>query len=390
MKRSFSFSEKPILFLLQRFPSLLPGIEKVVSIYYDKEYERLNTHAIRKVKDEYLLEETKVSDPDGKLQRFRTDSAPWLWMQPEDIPFEITTEERVQLSLFNELNNNILMLRTLNEFDDCYDLFFIYFNQNLSNFGIVNSKRSLTTENKSIIGHLLRNTITTFLKNFKEDRELFILLNENNQSIIHELSQSRKELAITREKNKDGITHLSKSYLVDLCREYGYNFLLSDEAIKKLREYDGELGLLRNILEKAAQFALTMQINGKVDEILISDYHLILSSNPNKKNIETFPISEQSSDIPARYNKTFLFLNKLENAAQNVKSKNLLLTSANVGNEFPSPITPSAITDALKNHQSKILHLFRELPHRWKIIRSEFRPVQNILNPKQERQKRTG
>jgi hypothetical protein len=133
-----------------------------------------------------------------------------------------------------------------------------------------------------------------------------------------------------------------------------------------------------------------MQINGKVDEILISDYHLILSSNPNKKNIETFPISEQSSDIPARYNKTFLFLNKLENAAQNVKSKNLLLTSANVGNEFPSPITPSAITDALKNHQSKILHLFRELPHRWKIIRSEFRPVQNILNPKQERQKRTG
>ena len=390
MKRSFSFSEKPILFLLQRFPSLLPGIEKVVSIYYDAEYERLNAHTIRKEKDDYLLEETKVNDKEGKLQRIRKDSAAYLWMQPEDIPFEIETKERVQLSIFNELNNNILLLRTSNESDGCHDLFFIYFNQNLSNFGIVNNKKTLTTENKAIIGHLLKNTIETNLKIFKEDRELFISLNENNQTVINELSQSRKDLAITKEKNKDGITHLCKSYLVDLSREYNYNFHFSEEASKKLREYNGDLGLLRIILEKAAQYAQTIQINRNVKDIIISDYHLIFSSIQNKKNVEILPISEQTNDIPARYNKTFLFLNKLEYAAQTVKSKNLLLTSVNVGHEFPSPITPSAITDALKNHQSKILYLFRELPQRWQIIRSEFRPVQNILNPKQERQKRTG
>jgi len=390
MKRSFSFSEKPILFLLQRFPSLLPGIEKVVSIYYDAEYERLNAYTIRKEKDNYLQDETNVNDIDGKLQRFRKDSAPYLWMQPEDIPFEIETNVKVQLSIFNELNNNILLLRTFNECDGYHDLFFIYFNQNLSNFGIVNNKRTLATENKAIIGHLLKNTIEAYLKNFKEDRELFISLNENNQTVINELSQSRKELAITKEKNKDGIIHLCKSYLVDLSREFRYTFLFSDDAIKKLREYDGDLGQLRIILEKAAQYAQTIQINRNVLDIIISDYHLIFGSNPNKRNMEILPLSEQTNDIPARYNKTFLFLNKLENAAQSVKSKNLLLTSVNVGNEFPSPVTPSAITDALKNHQSKILYLFKELPHRWQIIRSEFRPVQNILNPKQERQKRTG
>ena len=181
---------------------MLPGIEKVVSIYYDTEYERLNAYAIRKEKDEYLLEETKVEDTDRKLQKFRTDSASFLWMQPEDIPFEISTKERVQLSIFNELNNNILLIRILNEFDGCHDLFFLYFNQNLSNFGIVNSKRTLTTENKAIIGHLLKTHLKITLKNFKEDREIFISLNENNQTIINELSQSRKELAMTREKIK--------------------------------------------------------------------------------------------------------------------------------------------------------------------------------------------
>jgi hypothetical protein len=331
-----------------------------------------------------------VDDTEGKLQKFRKDSAPFSWMQSEDIPFEIQTKERVQLSIFNELNNNILLLKILNEFDGHHDLFFIYFNQNPGNFGIVSSKRSLTTENKSIIGHLLKNALETYLKNFKEDRELFISLSENNQAVIHELSQSRKELAITKEKSKDGITHLCKSYLVDLSREYGYTFLFSDEAIKKLRDYDGELGLLRIIIEKASQYAQTMQINGNVQDVIISDYHLIFSSNPHKKNLEILPASEQTSNIPVRYNRTFLFLNKLEDAAQAVKSKNILLTSVNVGNEFPSPITPSAITDALKNHQSKILYLFKELPHRWQIIRSEFRPVQNILNPKTDRQKRTG
>jgi hypothetical protein len=278
----------------------------------------------------------------------------------------------------------------LNEFDGCNDLFFIYFNQNPGNFGIINSKRSLTTENKSIIGHLLKNVLETYLNTLKEDRELFITLSENSQTVINELGQSRRELAITREKNKDGITHLCKSYLVDLSREYGYNFLFTHEAIEKLREYDGNLSLIRSIIEKAVQFAQTMQLNRNVQDIFISDYHLNFPSNPIKKNIEIVSVNEQISDIPARYNKTLIFLNKLENAAQAVKSKNILLTSVNVGNEFPSPITPSAITDALKNHQSKILYLFKELPHRWQIIRSEFRPVQNILNPKTERQKRTG
>jgi hypothetical protein len=390
MKRSFSFSEKPVLSILQRFPLLLPGIERVVSIYYDKESDRLNVHSIRKDKAEYFLEESNVNDSEELLQKFRKDSASYVWMQIEDIPFEIISKEKVQLSIFNELNNNILLIRLLNDFDNLHDLFFIYFNYNLSNFGIVNSKKTLSTENKTIIGHLLRNALDTYLANFKEDRELFISLNENNQAIIDDLSRSKHELAIMKEKYKDGIIHLCKSYLVDLSRYHGNNFLFSNEAIGKLREFDGDMDKLKIILDKAAHYAQTTHINGNLQNILISDHHLIFNLNPNKKNIQILPESEQTSDIPARYNRTFSFLNKLENAAQTVKSKNLLLTSANVGNEFPSPIKPSAITDALKNHQSKIIYLFKELPHHWLIIRTEFRPVQNILNPKPERQKRTG
>jgi hypothetical protein len=391
MKSSFSFSEKPILFLLNTFPLLLPGIEKIICIYYDRESEQISAKSLRKEKDEYFPESIIINEEIiENLQKLRNNSAPYLWMQPSNLPFEIGSKERVQLSIFNELNNNILLLRVYNEFDGCHDLFFIYFNQNPGNFGVIDSNKSLTTENKSIIGHLLKNMIETLIRNFKEDRELYISLSDNNQNIINELSHTKREIELIKEKSKDGITHLCKIYLADLSRERGYHLQFSDDAIKKLREFDGDLGFLRGILEKAIHFALSMQVNRDTKEILISAYHLNFSSESSKKKESSVPASEHIADIPARYNKTYLFLNKLESAAQNVKSKNLLLTSMNVGSEFPSPVTPSAITDALKNHQSKIRYLFKELPHQWQIIRSEFRPVQNILNPSQERQKRTG
>ena len=390
MKRSFSFSEKPVLFVLHKFPLLLPGINKVVALYYDKDLERLNSYTLLKVKEEYSIEESEVNDPGESLNNLRKLSVPYSWIQIEDIPFEVSSKYDVQLTIFNELNNNILLLRIKNEYDELNDLFFIYFSTSLNNFGIVDNKKIISTENKVIIGHLLKNSIDAFLSNLTEDRELFIILSENNQSVIQELTKTKRELALTREKSKEGIIHLCKSYLEYLSSEYGYGFIFSDEAMRKLRDYDGDPGLLRNILNNAANYAHSTHLNGNWKEIIIHDYHMIINDVQNKKPAEFIPATGQDSDIPVRYNKTFLFLNKLETAAQTVKSKNLLLTSVNVGHEFPSPITPAAITDALKNHRSKILNLFKLLPNRWHVIRTEFRPVQNILNPKIERQKRTG
>jgi hypothetical protein len=390
VKRSFSFTGKSNLFLLQQFPGILPGIEQVLAIYYDREFDSLKANSIVKENDRYRIEETQVKDADGAIQELRKNSSTYLWMQAEDIPFQTSSKDKVQLSIFNELNNNILLIRIYNDSDGNHDLFFIYFNQNLSHFGILNSKTSLTTEHKSIIGHLIKNAITNYLSNFREDRELFISLNDNIQDLVSELQKSKNDLAYIKQKNKDGILHLSRGHLADLSREYGYIFHLTDLASNKIQEFEGELGTLRAILEKAVQAALAMQVNSMIRDIVIADYHLNLNPYSIVKKIEVPADQEQVGDIPARYNRTYLFLNKLENAALHVKSKNLLLTSANVGSEFPSPITPSAITDALKNHRVKIIHLFSELPNRWQTIRSEFRPVQNILNPRQEHEKRTG
>ncbi len=123
-----------------------------------------------------------------------------------------------------------------------------------------------------------------------------------------------------------------------------------------------------------------MNIEGNTSDILIDDFHILMNEKEEIKQKEV--INQNVKSVPAKYNKTFLLLEKLENAALNVKSKNLLLTGVNIGNEFPTPVTPPAISDALKKHRQKIIFLFNEYPSRWETIRKEFRPVQNILNVK--------
>ncbi len=378
MKRVFTFSEKPVLFILDLVPSILPGIEKVMAVYYSPDINDIAATLIRKEHEEYFHESFQVADSAFVFNQLRSDNATYTWLRKEDLPFEIMHKEKVQLEIFNELNNNILLIRIFNTNDLRNDLFFIYFNKDLSNFGTINPGKILSTENKTIIGHILRNTILTFVKINQSDKDLFATLNENTRALIKERNYLREGLEITREKYKEGLIRLSDSYLSDLTKSNGVRYRLTNDAVEKIREYTGDIGTLKPLIHQAAHFAETMNLEGNTSDILIADFNLFMNEKKEVKQKET--VSGPVQDIPAKYNKTFLLLEKLENAALHVKSKNLLLTGVNLGNEFPTPITPPAITDALKKHKQKILFLFGEFPGRWQTIRSEFRPVQNILN----------
>jgi hypothetical protein len=380
MKRVFSFSEKPVLFILQMLPAILPGIEKIIAVYYSPDASSISSDLVRKENGEYLQEAFQVSDSPSIFSRLRSESAPYSWLRKEDLPFEIKPKEKVQLEIFNELNNSILLIRIPNSFDNNNDLFFIYFNKDLSNFGTISPNKILSTDNKTIIGHILRNSVLTFVQNSGNDKDLFATLSENTRVMIKERNILKEELESTREKYKEGLIRLSNSYLADLFKSNAVNYRLSEGAISKIREYTGDIGNLKPAIFQAARYAETMNLEGTTEDILIADFHLVMDEKREPRQKETS--SQPLADIPVKYSKTFLLLDKLENAALHVKSKNMLLTGANIGNELPTPVTPPAITDALKKHKQKILFLFTEYPGRWEIIRNEFRPVQNILNAK--------
>ena len=379
MKRSFSFNEKPVLFILRILPTLLPGIEKVIAVSV-QEKEILSATMLKNDNGEYQQEPIKISDSISILKRFRSDNSPYTWLRTEDLPFEVKHKEKIQLNIFNEFNNSILLIRINNEIDNQNDLFFFYFNQDLSNFGTVSSDKILSTDNKTIIAHLLRNSILAHLGTHREDKELFTTLSENTTKILGETVESRKEVAALNEKLKDGIIHLCYSYLSEISAKNSRTYQLSDSSVKKIRDYDGDFENLRNILEKAANYADAMTLVKSPEPVVLSGHHIFFDVEQIQAEPESIP--EYIGEVPVKYEKTYNLLNRLEYAANQVKTQNKVLTSMNIGKACKKPMSPPAITDALKKHRTKIVYLFNAFPGLWQVIRNEFRPVQNIMNAK--------
>jgi hypothetical protein len=258
----------------------------------------------------------------------------------------------------------------------------------MSQFGTTIQGRDLATENKTAIAFLLRNSILTLLSNLYSDRDVFATLQENTRAIIGDVASLKNELSRVREKFRDGTVRLGMKYLEEISRNNGRRYGFSESAMKKLKDYQGELENLPAILDQAARYADTFSVEPEQEMTLISDFHIVFKETGPK--VTPPKVLEYTGDVPAKYGKTVILLDKLENAARQVKSKNMLLTSQNLVGELPTPVSPPAISDALKKHRNKILYLFREFPTRWELIRKEFRPVQNILNVRQDRAQLTG
>lgn len=382
MGRSFSFVGESVLSILQNLTTVLPGIEKIVGIWYSPEQESLIGASYSFTGNEYLLNSIDLRSSADLISKLRQDSANCTWLRKDSLPFELLSKEIVQLDIYNEHKNNVLLIRIRNDSDTRSDLFFLYFGERSTNFGTMEIDKVLSTETKTAIAYILRNSIIAQLRRMAEDREGWLVSVSNSRRILVELNAVRQELGKMKEQYREGIIRLCKSHLSNISSRKGILYLLAEDAIGKLKEYRGDIAALESLMEKSASNAEVFVPDEKFNQVLISEYHIHFDNKPEKKPAE--PLPSIPAELPIIYGKTLQLLDKLENAAKVVKSQNKLLTSANLGNEFPSPITPPAISDALRKHRSKILVLFRQYPNRWEVIRKEFRPVQNILNPRFE------
>jgi hypothetical protein len=380
MKRSFSFTEPPIQQILGMLPTVIQGIEKIISVYSQPGTEHLESRILQKENDEYIQDWFHITGSDVILKRFRSESSPYTWLRPEDFPFEIKSKDKVQLTIFNEFNNIILLIRIRNHSDSLNDLFFFYFNPDLSNFGALGAEKMMSTDNKTIIANLLRNFINTQLERSKFDLGVFLTLQENNERILQEIESIKKENKDLKERIQEHVQSLSSSYLEEISGSNSVTYYLTDSGIKKLTLYPGHPEELKPILARAAKYA-EVNASGKTEEgIPITEYHIYPEQVEVRSRKTEKAGTEFSGQVNVRYEKAFSLLNRLEQAATLVKSQNKMLTSTNIGKECKRTMSPPAISEAVKKHKGKILDLFRQFPERWRLIRTEFRPILNILN----------
>jgi hypothetical protein len=375
---SFSFTGNPILKALNLSASFLPGIEKVVAVYFSPDDSTVKAKSfLNKLNAESICDDLVIDDYEVQIDKMRKSISYFEWLRKDDIPFEERQKKKAaQMNVFHELENIILSIGFLNEYDSKYDLFLIYFNQDLSNFGVSESSKLLTPDHKNIIGTLLYNSYKTFIEHSKADTTVLQSFNENTKSLIKKLSQTKEDLDRSKFNYGHSLADLCRLYVKELSDAHPhFNFLLTDDAIAKIKTYQGDITELKGIIQKATEYVGNLYFDNAVSDIYITEDYLNFDLHvPHKIS------KPQEIQLYDRYSKTIMLLDKLETAAREVLAKNLDLTSANVGSACSVPITAPAISDAVKKHRNKIIYLLNKYPDRWNLIRKDFRPVRNIIS----------
>ncbi|MFH1161485.1 MAG: hypothetical protein V1733_11135 [bacterium] len=360
--------------VLAQIPTLLPGIEQVVLIQTDHACTAFTGVLLKKREDSYCTEPIKIESGSEFFAKQMQGTLHYQWVQKNQIPFDIISNVKVQLTIFSELKNSILMIIVRHSGSDLSDLHFLYFNENLSNFLIDKVSEQFSAQHKNMVGFLLYHSIKALYSIYYQQEQLVLTFNDQVQAIIKERNSLKEEIGRISGKERQDVLRMAQHYLEKISGELGKSATLTDSAKTRLRDFKGDLFELEAVMREAIAFAGALSFSSGTSPILLADYHIRFPDPAMQK------VQHDIDGLPQRYIKTHLLLDRLELAASGLKQRRVPLTSAKVGKEFPTPVSAPAITDALRKHKKRIVSLFEQYPKKWEIIRHEFRPIQNLFS----------
>ncbi len=353
----------PFIEMLDKLPDSYPYLQKFVGIYYDETKGGLEARSIelpssknKSINIQAVLKEIK---------QFRRDQTPHTWYHINSLPFEEKDASEKNLSLFSEENAMILLIRLKNRHDGQSDLLFLHFTP--KGMGMNTKQEGLNTQMKASLSPIIYHQIKSLYKTILEHYSQLDGFRETARMIIENLQEGQKQEHTYEERQKAFIGEL----LDEISPERKYH--LSKAALLKLMKSTISLSEMRAVLQQAI---VSVEMLDAAENQQLPDWSIII---PEKASTETAQTDHQEAKIESRYLKSWQLLEKLEDAAQKVKSGQDRLTSANVGKALDSPITAPAISDALKKHGTRIISLLDRYPEKWLVIRKEFRPVQNLI-----------
>ena len=140
---TFSFLGQPILNILEISKSLVPGIEKVIALYYDPVTSSVKAkHWGNDELGDSSVTDIGIEDSQEMADKKLRENAYFKWYKKENLPFQLHTSRKTgQMTVFDELDKNVLAISLLNDYDGKYNLLFFFFNKTLSNFGVSDTKK---------------------------------------------------------------------------------------------------------------------------------------------------------------------------------------------------------------------------------------------------------
>jgi hypothetical protein len=354
--------------VINHVADLVIGVDKIVGIYNDEKSNKLLGISLSLINGRLIEQDINMQGGFEQVRQMQNEKLQYKWLNKTQIPYEINAQSNGQLNIFNEYNYLILMVSIPQQGQEKRNLVFIYFKDELDQFGIHHDKANMSTQNKTIIGHLVSNSVISLSSIYWQQEERFIQFATKSQEIFKH-----------RDTNKHRQTELenliigwAQDILEECSESDGVNYVYSKKALDKIKSFTGEFSQLRKNIEEAIDYTKVLNTYVNSEYVNIEDVYITDVNNETKQ--------DPTQVLPERLQKTQSLLDKLEKYAIQVSNQGLNITSSNVGQAMQRPISPAAISDSISKHRSRINTLFMQYPGKWTFIKTHFKPIINITS----------
>ncbi len=361
-----------VLDFLDKSRNIIPGFQQAYAFYFhpiskDIKAAQANNTSISEVINSDVLVKG--------MNKLRKSSQAFEWVDEAELPFERQRNTfELQKEVFDEYKHHILLYRIKSDFDNKYDLLYIYFRADASNFGIKGSNSKLSTDQKSIIATLLESTFIVLHNQRKENNKYIKLL-------LKDADLLREQLHIIDNDNKiDEYKTQIQNYIISIMKlkadKLNVILQLSNDANEYIKDYKGDIIDIEANIENSLLMAYRSQNTFSSGILNIDKFHLQAYLDNKKNGLNQL---NSISYADNRKEKAAQFLNNLENAARKTQALGNNITSSNVGQAMDSPITAPAISDYIKKYKKPLQQLCNDNPNQWQLIQKSFTPIRNMI-----------
>lgn len=351
----------PIDYILTRLEDFIPSL--------------IHTGAIYSVDQQllFVLDGDKIifdALQQVQLQKIRTQR-PFTtqWVESHNLLEQSTNSN--QKSLYDEEKNTTLLVHLPSSKNDLSDILLLTFPGQLVMKDTDNAFSGMSTSEKSLITNFLLNIVKSeFNRVLAESRlvEGFVDVQKAQLAKRQNLEQTLEE---TKRLYLNSLKVLIVEYFEKLSSSYDCTFIPSSDLVERIGQLQLGIEDIYYHLQGAAELGYHLMYGEKEITILGSYINERLSATSRVKS---------NQDIPGNSDKVYQLLERYEDAAADLQALNSAINGKNVALHLSPPVTPPAITDAVKKNQKRISFLLEQYPEKWRLIRKHLKPIERLDN----------
>jgi hypothetical protein len=254
--------------LLLAWPEIFPGIDRVVVLFMTSSGETGGNELIFSG-NRYRTRELLLNGFEESIKQQSKDQSGYSWLSNQQIPFEQSNYQSGQRELFAEQQHVILQLRLKSPVSKAVDLFYLFFREDQSNFGINRLEGYFDTSRKALVGNLMLK-FTHFYYSSMDSMQEYISLFTN---VTREIIRGNRQEDTASHKLSAWVGQWADSVIAKLTETYDIKIKVPEQSISKLMIINDFIAA-KTSLENAVQFAIMLHAgSGKEEIVLEPDFY---------------------------------------------------------------------------------------------------------------------